>query len=522
MGNRPEVKFEPSVWGEYFIDPSPLPCELQASVKERRHELVDEVRQIIEQCLADNGKLLYGMKVIYAIERLGVSYHYDREIKKFLDILNNTTEEGLLNNKIDKDVNLLAAIALRFQILRQNRIDITCDVFRSFMNEKGELNDMLHYNIEDLLSLYEASYLAKPNERFLESSMTFTSRSLLKEVKSGKLSELLLMKVQHALTMPAHRGLKRLAAKHFIQIYEKDDECDQVIPEFAKLDFHTVLLMHREEVKQFCLWYKELDGVSTLSYIRNRPVMCYFWAIGIIKLFSLFDDTYDSYGTLEELSCFNQAIQRYATERAPRISWNNFGLIMTLLTKTLDEFVDDGASALGVNCTKLIIKKTSTVPPLDDHLRITMVTTFYWALACISFCGMCEIECTNDDVFVWVEEFPTVIKNACLISRLMDDISGHETEKSRNNVSTAVTCYAKDHGKTERDSKEALWCLVEDQWKSINKEFLGNTIIPTSMLTRIINLARVMESMYRHCDGYTHSSRIKESVQKVLDQCVLH
>ncbi|WVZ91000.1 hypothetical protein U9M48_037234 [Paspalum notatum var. saurae] len=365
-----------------------------------------------------------------------------------------------------------------------------------FMNEKGELNDMLHYNIDDLLSLYEASYLAKPNERFLESAMTFTSRSLLKEVKSGKLSELLLMKVQHSLTMPAHRGLKRLAAKHFIPIYEKDDECDRVILEFAKLDFHTVLLMHREEVKQFCLWYKELDGVSTLSYIRNRPVMCYFWALGvfpephyakarlmfakIIKLFSLFDDTYDSYGTLEELSCFNQAIQSWDEEAAKRVG-NNFGLIMTLLTKTLDEFVDDGTSALGVNCTKLIIKKvsecmlqevawreTSTVPPLDDHLRITM------------------------------------------------------TEKSRNNVSTAVTCYAKEHGKTERDSKEALWCLVEDQWKSINKEFLGNTIIRTSMLTRIINLARVMESMYRHCDGYTHSSRIKESVQKVLDQCVLH
>ncbi|CAN6333469.1 unnamed protein product [Urochloa humidicola] len=255
--------------------------------------------------------------------------------------------------------------------------------------------------------------------------------------------------------MPAHRGMKRLAAKLYIPIYEKDDECNQVILEFAKLDFHVVLLMHREEVKHLSLWYKELDGVSTLSYIRNRPVVCYFWALGVfyephyrkarlmfaklIKLFSLFDDTYDSYGTLEELHRFDQAIQSWDEDSAKRVG-KNFGIVMTLLNKTLEEFVCDGASALGIDCTKLIIKKvsecmlqevawreTGTIPSLNDHLNVTMITTFYWALACISFCGMSENnEDTNPQVFSWVQEFPTIIRNACLISRLMDDISGHE------------------------------------------------------------------------------------------------
>jgi hypothetical protein len=85
-----------------------------------------------------------------------------------------------------------------------------------------------------------------------------------------------------------------------------------------------------------------------------------------------------------------------------------------------------------------------------------------------------------------------------------------------------VACYARDHGATEEDAKEALWCMVEDHWRSINKEFLINIFIPTPLLTRVINLARVMESMYREHDGYTQSSRIKNSMEKVLNECILH
>lgn len=68
---------------------------------------------------------------------------------------------------------------------------------------------------------------------------------------------------------------------------------------------------------------------------------CYFWALGVfyepqyakarimfaklIKLFSLFDDTYDSYGTLEELHLFNQAVQRYVLGISSTFYCETFG-----------------------------------------------------------------------------------------------------------------------------------------------------------------------------------------------------
>ena len=75
-------------------------------------------------------------------------------------------------------------------------------------------------------------------------------------------------------------------------------------------------------------WWKDLEIESKLPYARNRLVECYFnWVIGIyfepkyafarkilskvILTVSLIDDTYDAYGTLQELQIFTDAVNRF-------------------------------------------------------------------------------------------------------------------------------------------------------------------------------------------------------------------
>ena len=73
-------------------------------------------------------------------------------------------------------------------------------------------------------------------------------------------------------------------------------------------------------------WWKELGLMSKLPYARDRMVECYFWALGVyyepqysrarvvlsksVAIASVIDDTYDAYGTIEELEVFTEAIQR--------------------------------------------------------------------------------------------------------------------------------------------------------------------------------------------------------------------
>lgn len=74
-------------------------------------------------------------------------------------------------------------------------------------------------------------------------------------------------------------------------------------------------------------WWKNWNFTEKLSYARDRVVECYFWALGLyfepkysrarvmatktVAMTSIMDDTYDAYGTPEELELFTKAVERY-------------------------------------------------------------------------------------------------------------------------------------------------------------------------------------------------------------------
>ncbi|CAN4114340.1 unnamed protein product [Withania somnifera] len=86
-------------------------------------------------------------------------------------------------------------------------------------------------------------------------------------------------------------------------------------------------MLHKQELAEVSRWWKDLNFVKTLPYARDRVVECYFWALGVyfepqysrarvmlvktIAIISIVDDTYDAYGTTEELATYTDVIQRY-------------------------------------------------------------------------------------------------------------------------------------------------------------------------------------------------------------------
>ena len=76
----------------------------------------------------------------------------------------------------------------------------------------------------------------------------------------------------------------------------------------------------------------------------------------------------------------------------------------------------------------------------------------------------------------------------------------------------------KEYKTTKEEASEVLWGSVENAWKSMNNECLTWTSIPLKLLIRVINLARMMETMYKNIDGYTDSKILKEWIYVLLDQ----
>jgi hypothetical protein len=83
-------------------------------------------------------------------------------------------------------------------------------------------------------------------------------------------------------------------------------------------------------------WWKELDVHSTLPYARERIEESCFWAMGayfepqysaarniltkLVIIITCIDDTYDAYGTIDELELFTKAIQRLVSTSSLSLS----------------------------------------------------------------------------------------------------------------------------------------------------------------------------------------------------------
>uniref|UniRef100_A0A0E0ITU5 Uncharacterized protein n=1 Tax=Oryza nivara TaxID=4536 RepID=A0A0E0ITU5_ORYNI len=359
---RHAVNYRSSVWGDYFIRNPILPHNYRKSLEwmtERCDDLIVETREMFVDILNPFAK----MKLIDALQRLGVSYHFKEEIDNSL--------ESLVSVKFANDD--FHAISLQFRLLRQQRRYMPCDAFKEFIDKQGNLNGTLCSDTRALLALYEAAHLGTPNEEILREAQVETTNQLKRIVDC--IEKPLSNKVRHALETPSFRRMKRLEARLYIPLYEEDkEECNEMILELAKLDFYLLQRLHREEVKEICEWYHGLESPRELFYARHRPAEAYFWALGVyyepeyskprkllakfIATITPYDDTFDNYGLWKELQPFADVMQRWDEKGAEQLGrcYKEYAQFMFGTMNEIEGALPKGTPRKNVNVIKDIFE----------------------------------------------------------------------------------------------------------------------------------------------------------------------
>ena len=119
------------------------------------------------------------------------------------------------------------------------------DVFKCFQDKEG---NFVARDTKSLLSLYNAAYLRIHGEQVLDEAIIFTRRQL--EAVLDSLESTLADEVSLTLQTPLFRRVRILETRNYIPIYEKEGARNDIILEFAKLNFNLLQLIYCEELKK--------------------------------------------------------------------------------------------------------------------------------------------------------------------------------------------------------------------------------------------------------------------------------
>ncbi|KAI7745570.1 LOW QUALITY PROTEIN: hypothetical protein M8C21_001843 [Ambrosia artemisiifolia] len=231
----------------------------------RLHTLKEAVRAMIYK---DNENVDNPFKILGLVDdlqRLGVAYHFEDEIRKVLkNIFDNYYKSP--ENWTKMDLNLKS---LGFRVLRQHGYHVPQEIFEDIKDNSGNFKGELQKDIIGMLNLYEASYHSLEDEHLLDDARDFTTKYL-------------------------KQSLENIADQHLSSLNR---------------------------------WWNKTTWDAKLTSLRDRLVECFMWAVAanslppfsplrrtlaqVIAMTTTIDDIYDVYGTLDELEQFTEAISRW-------------------------------------------------------------------------------------------------------------------------------------------------------------------------------------------------------------------
>ncbi|GLU22691.1 hypothetical protein SLE2022_387480 [Rubroshorea leprosula] len=542
LSSQPTVRrsadYQPPIWSFEYIQS--LKTEyVGQSYTTRINKLKENVMEMLEG-KEMNKNPLHQLQLIDALQRLGISYHFEDEIKV---ILQGAYSNNHGNYGLNKDC--LCAAALVFRLLRQHGNKVPQAIFNSFIDESGNLKACLCKDCKGMLYLYEASFLSMEGEGILDAARTFTRTHLneyvmLKESKDPYLSTL----VEHSLEFPLHWRMPRMEARWFIEFYQQSPDMNPVLLDFAKLDFNMVQATYQEDLKHASMWWMQVGLGEKLEFIRDRLVENYLWTTGVlfqpqygyfrrmatqvIALVTTIDDVYDVYGTLDELEHFTNAVERWdinAIEQLPDYMKLCFFALYNSTNQMASKiFQEQGLNILSYSkkawvdlCKSYLIEAkwyhegyTPTLHQYIDNAAVSISAPLLLLHAYL----LSSNHITMEILHYIEEEFPSIIHCSSMVSRLANDLGTSPDEMKRGDVPKSIQCYMHEMGACEEDACKYIQDLIDITWKKMNKDRFEASPLPPTLIEATMNLARMAQFIYQYGDG--HSSQDHVTKNRVL------
>ncbi|CAL5408557.1 unnamed protein product [Camellia sinensis] len=273
-------------------------------MEEEYKRQVEKLKEEVMCMFMEAVDLVAKLEFIDNIEKLGLANLFEMEIKEALDTIvafkNNhpITEEGLYAN------------ALFFRLLRQHGFNISQDIFRGFTSKMGTFIKTTNCDTKAMLELLEASHLALKGENILIEAKAFSTGILKNITNSKNVDNKVTKQLSHALELPLQWRVQWYDVKSHIHELENNDNTNSVLLKLAKLNFNMVQATHQNDLKEISRVVEESVSGRKLEFYKELTGRKK-WLTKAINFVIIIDDIYDIYGSLEELECFTNSVERW-------------------------------------------------------------------------------------------------------------------------------------------------------------------------------------------------------------------
>lgn len=478
------------------------------------------------------------MKLIDMLQHSGIGYLFDKDISSLLERFSNDQHS----------YNDVYTTSLCFRLLRKNGCKANPDVFNKFIDKSGKFKEALKRDVQGMLSLHEASYLGGFGEDVLSHhAMEFTETHLKQLVPD--LDPRIGKHIIQSLELPRHLRMARLESRRYITrdhdtTNTREREQSNYILELAKLDYNRVQSLHQAELAEISRWWKQLGLVEKLNFGRDRPTECYLWAVGIlpephysdsrieltktISILLVIDDIFDTYGSLDELVLFTEAIQRWDLSAMGKLP-EYMKICYMALYNTTNEIAYGVMKRNGWNAVTYL-KETwiSTIEGylveskwfnskyatnLEEYLENGVTTAgSYMALVHIFF--LLGEGITEETAKLMIKPYPKIFSYSERILRLWDDLGTATEEKERGgDIESSIECLMREKNfSSESEGRKQVKQLIHGLWKDMNEEVVAQKgLLPLPIMNACLNMSRTAQVIYQHGDNGIFSS---------VDDCV--
>nr|QBA83623.1 terpene synthase [Mentha x piperita] len=550
QSTRRSGNYEPTLWDFDRIQSLNSVCTERDG--RRAAVLIKEVKMLLQE---EVDGVLRQLELIDALQRLGISCHFNEEIKQIL----NSFYYNEFNDAIVAEERDLYFTALAFRLLRQHGFNVSQEVFDYFKSEEG-IDDFKTIHAEDtkgLLQLYEASFLSTQGEETLELAREYALKFLQKIldheiINDENLSSSIL---RDAIKIPIHWRVQMPNARSYIDAYERKPRMHPIVLELAKLEITIVQARVQQELKETSRWWHSTSLVQQLPLVRDRIVECYYWTTGVLErrehgyerimltkinaLVTTIDDIYDIYGTFEELQLFTNAIKRWDIE-----SMNQLPPYMQQCYLALQNFVNEMAyntlKQKGFNSIPYLHKtwvdlveaymreaewyRNGHKPSLEEYMNNAWISI--GGVPILSHIFFCVTDSIDEVTVERVHEYHDIARASCTILRLADDLGTSLDEVKRGDVPKSVECYMNDEkNASEQEARAHVRSIIKNTWKTMNEEMMTSTNSQFSkyFVEAAANLGRMSLCIYQdECDGFgMQHSRVNKMLRGLLfDPCI--